>query len=137
MPFAEQHEVKGVCPESDPEPRKRVKGGGADTLQVGASNTDTCVKDECVVRPPGVTDSIECCGGCGATRLRGRLLGDELPEYLRTTPQGSPGNGPLSGMGAGLAMKRGNARGVKAPTLLQSWKQKHRRYTGSGSSDGN
>jgi hypothetical protein len=125
----ETDEVKGECLESDPEPRERVKFGGADPLRKGAGQVAMGGKDEPMSRPPGVTDSIESVRGHGATRRREELLGDELPEYLSATTSGSGRDGSLSGMGDGIAMKRGNSRGVKAPTKQSPRKGKHQRYT--------
>ena len=124
----ETDEVKGVCLESGPEPRECLNFGGADPLRKGAGHVATGVNDEPMDRPPGVTDSIESVRGHGATRRRGELLGDELPEYLLATTSGSGRDGSLSGMGDGLAQKRGNSRGVKAPTKQSPRKGKHQRY---------
>ena len=124
-------EVKGVCPESEPQPRDRIECEGADSLEKDAGNTVTRTNDERVSGLPGSqtasspTEVMEQPGGGP------RLLGDELPEYPQATPLGSPGDGQPSGMGDGLALKRGNARGVKAPTHPNSSQEKHRRYTES------
>ena len=106
-------------------------------MRKDGSNTGPCVNDERAIRPLGVTDSIESYRDHGTTRRRARLLGDELPEYPLATPSGSRGDGLPSGMGNGLAVKRGNARGVKVPTYQHPLKEKQRRYTESETSDGN
>ena len=117
--ISESFEVKGVCPESEPQPRDRVKFVDAEPLREGAGETDCRVKDKRQLRSSGVTDSIEVDRGYGATRRGGGLLGDELPEYRSATSTGSWRDGPPFGMGTGLAMKRGNSRRVKVLTYQQ------------------
>ena len=80
------------------------------------------VKDEPQSQSGGVTDSIESDRGYVATRRGLGLLGDELPEYQKATSPGSLRDGPPFGMGTGLALKRGNARGVKVLTYQHPWK---------------
>jgi len=125
-------EVKGVCPESDPEPRECVEFGGGRTRADGRRQQAWERQRRAPRHPPGVEDSIESDRGYVATRRRVELLGDEHPEYLTATTSGSFREGSPSGMGDGLAKKRGNSRGVKAPTKQSPPKGKHQRYTANG-----
>jgi hypothetical protein len=131
-------EVKGVCPESDPEPRERVKVPDVYPLPKGADNMGQCTRDECWSQSGGVTDSIESDRGYAATR-RGarRLLRDEHLGYRQATLAGSGREGQPLGMETGLVMKWGNAHGVKVSTYDRPWKEKHRRYTEERQSYGN
>jgi hypothetical protein len=125
-------EVKGVCPESDPESRESLKFVGGRSSADGRRR-HALVRDRRVPgHPTGITDSIESHRGYVATRRRAGGLGDEHPEYPEATPKGSAGENPPSGMGTGLAMKRGNSRGVKVPTTWHPPKEKHQHYTESG-----
>ena len=125
-------EVKGVCPESDPEPRECMEIGEGRSLAEGRRQQARGRQRRAPRHTPGVTDSIGSAGGYVATRRRVEPLGDELPGYLSATTPGSGGESSPSGMGAGLASKRGNSRGVKAPTIQSPWKGKHQRHTESG-----
>ena len=126
--ISEFDEVKGVCPESEPEPRECMKVEDADPLRKGAGNTGCRTKDEWQPWSSGVTDSIESDRGYVATRRGLELLGDELPEYRKTTSPGSLRDGSPFGMRGGLAMKRGNSRGVKALTYQHPCREKHGHY---------
>ena len=133
----EHNEVKGVSPESEPQPRERLKFGERPILCRRAQAKWTRATETSPCHTPGVTDSIELGGGYGTPRRTRRLLGDELPEYSRATLTGSPEDGSSFGMGTGLARKRGNSRGVKVPTNQSPLKGKHRRYAENETADGN
>lgn len=122
--LAEDDEVKGVCPESETSPENCVKCEGADSLRNDAGHADTRARDECVSGLPGSQIASSRPEDMEQPGRGPRLLGDELPEYPTATPPGSPGDGQSSGMGDGLAMKRGNARGVKVPTHQNLLKEK-------------
>ena len=125
-------EVKGVCPESDPESRECVKFVGGRSLASGRRRNGL-VRDRRVPgHPTGISDSIETHRGYVATRRRTGVLGDEHPEYPEATSKGSAGENPPSGMGIGLASKRGNSRRVKVPTTWHPPKEKHQPYTERG-----
>lgn len=128
----EHDEVKGISPESETKPRKTVNLEMPIPYRRAQAKRPRTETGESWIRSPGVADSIESCEGCGSSRRRVELLGAERPEYLLATTSGSGGDGSLSGMGDGLVMKRGNARGVKAPTKQSPWKGKHQRYTANG-----
>jgi hypothetical protein len=125
----EYDEVKGSSPESETKPRKFPKLEMLIPYRRAQATRPRSPNGESLVRSPGVVDSIESCEGSGSTRRRDEFLGAERPEYLLATPPGSGREGSLSGMGDGLAKKRGNARGVKAPTKQCPWQEKHQRYT--------
>ena len=128
----EYDEVKGISPESETKPRKVLKPEMPIPYKRAQATRPRTKRGEFLVWSPGVADSIESCEGCGSSRRREELLGAERPENLLATTSGSGREGSLSGRGDGLAMKRGNARGVKAPTKQSPWKGKHQRYTANG-----
>ena len=101
---------------SETSPENRVKCEGADALRIDVGNMGIRDSDECVPGLPGSQIASSHTKDMEQPGRGPRLLGDELPEYPTATPPGSPGEGQPSGMGDGLAMKRGNTRGVKAPT---------------------
>src|SRR5262249_28923777 len=81
---------------------------------------------------PGVTDGIEqdietedepggSEGSCQGNRNQGK--------YAEATGKGSQAKGHDLGMEAGLAMKSGNADGVKASTDIEPRNKKHSPYT--------
>ncbi len=127
----ESTEVKGVCLESEPQPRKSMKYLDGYPMRIGAAYMGWCAIDECQLRSSGVTDSIEVDRGYVATRRRVGFLGDELPEYRVATSPGSRRDDPPLGMGSGLAMKRCNSRRAKVPTSQHPWTGKHGHYPGS------
>ena len=124
----EYDEVKGVCPESETKPREVAKSEMLIPYRRAQAKWIRTQAGESKFQSPGVADSIESYEGSGSTRRREELSGDEHPEYLLATTSGSGRDGSLSGMGDGIAKKRGNSRGVKAPTKQSPRKGKHQRY---------
>ena len=73
-------EVKGVCPESDPEPRECVKFGEGRSFAKGRRQQSRERQRRAPRHTPGVADSIESDRGYVATRRRAELLGDGTPR---------------------------------------------------------
>ena len=136
-PVSERSEVKGVCPESDPEPRKCMKGGGADSLRKDAGHTERRARDERSSGLPGSQTASSYGQNMEQPGGEVRLLRDKTREYSELSSTAKSGDGRLSGMGAGLAMKQGNARGVKAPTYQRPSREKQGRYAESDDALGN
>lgn len=136
-PVFERSEVKGVCPESDPEPRKCMKGGGADSLRKDAGHMERRANDERSSSLPGSQTASSYGKNMEQPGGAERLLRAERREYSELSSTAKSGEGHRSGMGAGLALKQGNACGVKAPTYQRPSREKQGCYAESDDALGN